>query len=153
MDEYPDFYPPFMRDFHDQKTLIKSFYTWLIMMDNRQERACGRKFDKYHKRRIDRCSWIDFHVLVLSFLDFLHYFGWVIYQSRKRNTEITQDVAASAQELLDLQYVWYSLIDPNSPLSFPPEKTQEILTKWDRWRPYFPQDVLDILETQKDPQP
>ena len=142
-----------MRDFHDQKTLIKAFYTWLIMMDYRQERDHGRKFDELHKRRNDMCSWVEFHVLILSFLDFLHYFGWVIYQSRKQDIEVTQDVTASAQELLDLQYVWYGLLDPNCPLNFPQDKTHEILKRWKKWRPYYPQEVLDVLEKQKNPKP
>ena len=51
MDEYPAYFPPFMRDFHDQKNLCKAFWTWLEMMDNKRDAEEARRIQC---RRDDR---------------------------------------------------------------------------------------------------
>ena len=79
--EYPDYYPEIMQDYHDQKDLIKLFYDWLVDMDNELDDK-----NELVKRRSDFCSWIGFHILIVSFIQFLHQYGWQIYRSRKHDT-------------------------------------------------------------------
>jgi len=138
--------PPFLRDFHDQKTVVKGFYTYLDMMDNRQE-SLGEKFDStIRKRRVVTCGWISFQILLISFVDFLHLNGYSIYRTRGKQPP-QGDILKDCRDLAELPIVWDSIKHPDEMGHFPysPLKhCMEVLGRWRNWLHLMPKGVWEF---------
>lgn len=122
--DYPDYYPPFMRDFHDSKDTIKAFYTWLDLMDNKQRMDEGYQLDRPAK-----CSWVDFNILVVSFIDFMHSLGYTFYKTRGKD-KVDADPYQAIRAFKDLDNVLHSLIAPGDILTYQPEYCVEFLDQF-----------------------
>ena len=159
MAENPQF-PPWFRDFHDQKDLVKAFYTWLEMMDNkanqeRRERTqANRGRDLLDYERLDRigsCGWVSFHILLTSFLDFLQQHGWVLYRTKKQGDY--PDLEDSIMELRNLDLAWMGVTDACSPLTPRTDFITSTMEKWAAWLPYMPAPVQEAwaqMEREKE---
>lgn len=141
MNDYPNHFPPFMRDFHDQKNLCKAFYTWLTMMENRMEARDENAF-LFSGRRTDMCGWIDFNILLASFVDFLNTNGWRIYRARDRQEHA--DINESVEELNNLEHAWGEIHDP---ILLTREQCIEQIEAFEVWLPFMPEHVR--LEYEK----
>lgn len=133
MNEYPKYFPPFMREFHDLKNVSKAFFVWLDMMDNRQEQLSGEG----KRRRNEMCNWIDFSVLMASFIDFLNVCGYRIYKARGREAVDDSDL----ESLAKLPLVWSSLVNPDQPLSYTDEWVEKEMHKWIAFFDFMPEEV------------
>jgi hypothetical protein len=140
--DYPEYYPPFMQDFHDCKNFIKAFYVWLDMLDNRREMN-GEKFDKTYKRRTDMCDWVSFHILAVSLLDFLHRFGYQVYRTRKRGEYANID---DIREFSQLNELYFSICNPDHPLADTKEYIAMKLEQWHEFVQYMPREVREKLQ-------
>ena len=128
MKEYPDYFPEFMQDFHDQKDLFKAFYTWRSMMDKKN----GSDLAQMANFRELQC-------LFVSMLDFLFSHGWQLYRTRKPGEYA--DIYGSVSSLNDLQKAWWSLLEPAGGLRMKDEFVKEYMTRWLSWLPYMPESV------------
>ena len=153
MSEYPDYFPPFMRDFHDQKDLVKAFYTYLDMRDNKRE-AEGKENDPYHsidfKRRSAMCAWTSFHILLASFIDFLHLNGYQIYKARAKGVGKPEEFGAIVNDLKELPDVWYSLTNPGGTLAYNTKHCIKIMDRWTNWFPYMPPEAVEAYRKAKE---
>lgn len=134
--------PHFLQDFRDQKDFIKAFWSWLEMMDNVQA-AKGTKFDGVaRQRRTETASWIAFHVLFISAIDFLHSLGYRLQKIDSRADDIYQEI----KDLKELSIIFSSIREPNSMLSFNPEYCHRVLSRWTNWIPYMPSEVKTFMD-------
>ena len=132
-----------MRDFHDQKSLCKAFFVWLTMMDNRRESQDKRAF-LYSERRTEMCSWIDFNILLASFVDFLNTNGWRIYRARDRNPHA--DIDESVAELNELGRAWAEIREP---VFMSPDGCVKAIEAFEKWLPFMPENVREEYEKKK----
>lgn len=141
--DFPEYMPPFLQDFHDGKDTVKAFYTFLEMMDNKQ------RIDNDHQ--IDRpamCTWVDFHCLLLSFLDFMNQLGYRMYQTR--GLKERPDTFQLIREFKELPDIWYSLINPDAQLVFRADYCVEHMDKWgDGWKRIMPTSAVMRYESIK----
>jgi hypothetical protein len=142
MSDYPDYFPPFMRDFHDQKDLVKAFYTWLHISDSCLNKERGTDID-----RPSTCSWIDFHILFTSMIDFLWRNGWQITRTRRRVEHA--DIQASIRNLRELDMALGSLLMEEHPLRLKDEQILRILEDWKEWLPYLPKEAQEFVKDKK----
>lgn len=137
MSDFPDYYPEFMRDFHDQKDLFKAFYTWRLMMDNKN----GSDLAQMANFRELQC-------LFVSMLDFLFAHGWQLYRTRKSGEYA--DIQRTVSSLNDLQAAWWSLLEDRDGLRMRDEVIQEYMGRWNSWLPYMPDEVQAAWENLND---
>jgi len=134
--------PHFLRDFHDQKDFIKAFWSWLEMMDNIQVQK-GVKFDGVmRQRRTNTASWVAFHVLFISAIDFLHSLGYRLQKIDSSGDEINKNI----EDLKDLPFIFESCRDPNALLAMNPEYCHEVLSRWKNWIPYMPPEAKIFMD-------
>lgn len=139
MSEYPDYFPPFLDDFHEQKDFFKAFYLWRHMMDNKIDLEQGP--DPFRTRLSDMSNFRDLQCLFASVLDFLKMHGWQLYRTRRKGeyADIDQTVA----DLKNLQSAWWSLMEPRGGLKMRPQCVEEYMQKFDKWLMYMPESVRD----------
>jgi hypothetical protein len=148
-EEYPDYFPPFMRDFHDQKDVVKAFYTWLDMMDAKQEKVNGKKFTELRPRRAQTCPWPSFVVLLASFVDFLNLNGYRIYKARGNGAGNPDEFEEVIKDLKDLPEVWRSLVYPGEMLTYKPEHCIETMDRWANYIQFMPDTVQEAYRKAK----
>jgi hypothetical protein len=123
--------PAWLIDFHDQKQIAKGFYFWMHLLDRNQEVNHGRKFDDLHKRREDMCNWIDFKILMVTFVDFLYQHGYRIVRADKN-----ADILETAKAYKEIEEVWEQVEHWESlpaGLRYAPEYKQKILDTIPEW--------------------
>lgn len=147
MSDTPNYYPPFLQDFHDQKDFFKAFYTWLTMMDNQRE----DKERKSHMgllvskmpRRDEMCNWSDFHVLVISMIQFLDTAGYRVYKKKGVET----DTNAIISDLKTLPLIWDAIRYPDEIVCrMREEYWRPIMERWKGWWDLMPKDVIAKLK-------
>lgn len=126
MKEYPDYFPEFMQDFHDQKDLFKAFYTWRLMMDNRNNSTLAQM-----------ANFRELQCLFASMLDFLFSHGWQLYRTRKPGEYA--DINKSVSSLNNLERAWWSLLEDRNGLRMKDEVIREYMIPWLNWLPYMPE--------------
>jgi hypothetical protein len=133
MKEYPDYFPEFMQDFHDQKELFKAFYTWRSMMDKRSNSNLAQM-----------ANFRELQCLFASMLDFLFMHGWQLYRTRKSGEYA--DIDKSVSSLNDLERAWWSLLENENGLRMKDEYIKEFVQPWLGWLPYMPEEVQKAWE-------
>jgi hypothetical protein len=138
MSDYPDYFPSMMQDFHECKMLVKAFYTWLDLLDTRQEQN-GKKFDnELHRRRSQMCNWVDFNILMVSFFDFLFTCGYQIQRTRRKGDFLESE---AIRDLSQFQEMYYSLCYPKETLAWNEEYTKSMMLRWLSVISYMPEEV------------
>ncbi len=143
MKEYPDYFPEFMQDFHDQKDLFKAFYVWRGMMDNKRDAESNNRF-RLSMRLSDMGNFRELQCLFASMLDFLFMHGWQLYRTRKSGEYA--DINKSISSLNDLERAWWSLLENGNGLRMKDEYIKEFMQPWLSWLPYMPEEVQKAWE-------
>lgn len=130
MNNYPDYFPSFMQDFHDQKDLFKAFFVYRAMLDRRNDSSVA-----------SRSNWMDFMIVFASFVDFLYTHGWQLYRSRSNKNPL--DIETSTQSLLALELAWFALGGDDLQPGNRQKYVHEPMQKWAEWLEYMPDGVKE----------
>ena len=129
MSDYPDYYPPFMQDFHQQKELFKAFFVWRLMMDARNGATLAQL-----------SNFRDFMCLFASMIDFLFTHGWQVQRTRRRGEY--PDIDESVQSLRELERAWMLILDKDGPQPANPASAIDApMERWRDWLEYMPESV------------
>lgn len=145
MSDYPNYFPPFLDDFHRQKDFFKAFYLWREMMDNKIDLEQGA--DPFRPRLSDMSNFRDLMCLFASVLDFLMMHGWQLYRTRQKGDYA--DIDQTVTDMKNLQSAWLSLLAPANGLKMKPQYVEEYMQKFDKWLMYMPDQVRDAYAAFK----
>lgn len=130
MKDYPDHFPKFMQDFHEQKRLFKAFFVWRLMMDAK----CNADLAK-------RSNLVDFMCLFDSMLDFLFLHGYQLQRTRRKGSYANVD--RSVESLNNLGNAWGWLLGAEPQPVHPAHHIGLSMKQWEDWIEYMPQAVQE----------
>jgi len=134
------FLPAPFNDFETQKDLTQAFYTWLILLDNKTNIELLKDQEKID--RPNMCNQQDFHVLFITFLEFLDQLGLkVINKNKTRKKSLHPDVA----DFLSLAKAWQSVVNPKGIQAMPFANALNEILNWKDYIPYMPERVKKAL--------
>lgn len=139
MNEYPDYFPPFLQDFHAQKDFFKAFYLWRSMLDNKRE--LDGNANQFSSRISDMGNFMELQCLFENVLLFLHLHGWQLYRSRKKGDY--SNIEETVESLRNLQQAWWSLMEDEDGLRMKDEYIIKFMTPFHNWLPYMPVEIQE----------
>ena len=140
-----DILPEPLDEYGFQEDMIHAFYVWVSMLDNRANSQPELKKVKYTIDRLNMCNEKEFHILLMTFLDFLNPFNLKLRNKPKTAKKDIKDFTEYVSSLNALHLAWQSLINPQHSTSMTREESMKILDNFKDLMKFMPERVQKAI--------
>jgi riboflavin synthase len=129
--------------FDAQKDLVRAFYTWMSMLDQRANTIPNIKKIVGKVDRTNMCTMPDFHALMITFLEFLDVHGCKIV---RKTGSSGGELAEQVKYLNKLFFAWESLVYPQDQNIMTETEAIEYIRAYKDCVDFMPEKVQKILK-------